>query len=159
MEYCIKEERIGKKKKKKNREKNCCTGVIFFFFSFRSNVYGVERRVDVAFNKSDVTRGWKWKRAKHDGTRCFHLTRPEHRHRGERRENLWQFESYVIGWILFFFFPLHMSVWPKDSFFFLRRLRQFFDLRKWANNLVSFILSHCCVQYSFECIRDITLRK
>lgn len=149
MEYCIKEERIGKKKKKKNRGKNCCTGVIFFFFSFRSNVYGVERRVDVAFNKSDVTRGWKWKRAKHDGTRCFHLTRPEHRHRGERRENLWQFESYVIGWILFFFFFLYICQFDRRILFF------FYD--DWDNflifengQIISFPLSFLIVAYNIH---------
>lgn len=150
MEYCIKEERIGKKKKKKNRGKNCCTGVIFFFFSFRSNVYGVERRVDVAFNKSDVTRGWKWKRAKHDGTRCFHLTRPEHRHREERRENLWQFESYVIGWILFFFFFfLYICQFDRRILFF------FYD--DWDNflifengQIISFSLSFLIVAYNIH---------
>lgn len=148
MEYCIKEERIGKKKKKKNRGKNCCTGVIFFF-SFRSNVYGVERRVDVAFNKSDVTRGWKWKRAKHDGTRCFHLTRPEHRHRGERRENPWQFESYVIGWILFFFFSSTYVSLTEGFFFF------FYD--DWDNflifengQIISFSLSFLIVAYNIH---------
>lgn len=149
MEYCIKEERIGKKRRRKIEEKIVAQAWFFFFFSFRSNVYGVERRVDVAFNKSDVTRGWKWKRAKHDGTRCFHLTRPEHRHREERRENLWQFESYVIGWILFFFFfPLHMSVWPKDSFFFYDDWDNFLIFEN--GQIISFSLSFLIVAYNIH---------
>lgn len=136
------------KKRRRKIEEKIVAQAWFFFFSFRSNVYGVERRVDVAFNKSDVTRGWKWKRAKHDGTRCFHLTRPEHRHRGERRENLWQFESYVIGWILFFFSSTYVSLTEGFFFFFYDDWDNFLIFEN--GQIISFSLSFLIVAYNIH---------
>lgn len=101
-----------KRKMKRGEGRNCSRGVIFFPLPlptpFCSTVYGAERRGDVAFNKSDIAQGWKWKRAKRDGTALLSFNRA--RASSPRRNH----EEFTAVWKLchrlnFVFLPMRAA--------------------------------------------------